>query len=894
MTKIHKFSLIIVLLVPSIGISQISGMISPEMELMIKNMSPMEQREFAEQYGIDLSTMDKQPVETTLGLPGDPVKVNKKKSTKFYKDSETSKPDSSEEDTKLDRYGLSFFNQDISTFAPTDDSQVANDYILGVGDSLVVQLYGTENNKLELQIERDGSLVLPSLGSIVLAGLTFNDARKQILLKISQELIGVDAVITMGRIKAMNIFMAGEVNTPGKYSLSGLTTVTQALYQSGGISDIGSLRNIQVRRNGEIVKIFDAYDILINGDASDDIRLKSGDVILVPQYVGLAEIHGEVKRPMIYEITSDDTVADLLKMAGLFTDNAFPTQSTLIRNGLEGISSQVSSLNLYTENALKLSLVDGDQLFIMSKSDDLSNNIMVKGEATRAGNYGWFEGMRVSDIFSDTRKDLTKDADLNFSLIVREKNLKREISTHSFSLIDAINFPQTSLDPILNEFDELLIFSKQQVSTDKITDNQSQINSIDNENSGLKPRNVQNKYSDPDTEQSDYENPNNISKSYITSTLEVEQTNESIKNDADENIQNNSRENLLDDVIKSIREQSSNYKYLELVSISGGVNHPGIYPLFENATLNTLINAAGGLKDSAFLGAAEIRRLDFTENEIRTLFQEYSIDPTYSNKEDPKLTSRDHITVREISDWNSNKKVVIEGAVRFPGEYMISKGETIKTLVERAGGLLDEAFPNGSQFTRKSIAINEEIRAKDYAKQIRQIYSSRYLTEEKDITTFDEIQNVANVLENLSGNGRLVIDLPKILDGDESSNIQLQDGDLLYIPVNLNSVSIIGEVNRSSTVSHNPALNTTDYIRLAGGFTARADEESIYIIRANGAIDVLEKGFWSFGRNNPQYFAGDTIVVPIKASYKDGLSQWTEITQVIYQSMVSLAAVKGL
>ena len=197
----------------------------------------------------------------------------------------------------LQRYGVSLFDRDVSTFAPTDDALVPDEYRLGVGDQLIVHLYGKDLT-FNLSVGRDGSIQFPKLGSITVSGLTFEDSRALIDTRVRQQLIGVEAVITLGRLRAIGVFMAGEVRVPRAYSVSALTTVTQALFQAGGVTDIGSLRNIQVRRSGKIITTFDIYDLLMRGDPSGDIRLQSGDVLFVPTIDSVVEIRGEVRRPM--------------------------------------------------------------------------------------------------------------------------------------------------------------------------------------------------------------------------------------------------------------------------------------------------------------------------------------------------------------------------------------------------------------------------------------------------------------------------------------------------------------------------------------------------------------------------------------------------------------------
>ena len=158
-----------------------------------------------------------------------------------------------EDEEEVKRYGVSLFDREISTFAPTDDATVPDNYRLGAGDNFVIQLFGKDNEQYNLQVSRDGKISFPKLGPITVAGLTFEDARDLIRSRVADQLIGVQATISMGRLRAINVFMAGEVAVPGAYSVSALTTITQALFQAGGISDIGSLRAIQVKRDGRDV-----------------------------------------------------------------------------------------------------------------------------------------------------------------------------------------------------------------------------------------------------------------------------------------------------------------------------------------------------------------------------------------------------------------------------------------------------------------------------------------------------------------------------------------------------------------------------------------------------------------------------------------------------------------
>ena len=460
------------LILPSTLFTQsIPGGVSPEMLNAIKSMPEEQRRAMAKQYGITLGDdlMDSEfEREGKLGAPGFQLEqytqdnitesIDGELDIQEIKSDDNLQEDSTED--QLKRYGLDLFKKKISTFAPTDDAPVPPNYRLGVGDQVVIYLFGTDNRSLKLQVERNGAINFPQIGPIQISGLSFDDATNLIQKTITNKFIGVEAVVTMGKLKAMNIFMAGEIKVPGAYSLSALSTITQAIYQAGGISDIGSLRKIQVLRSGELIATFDAYDLLMRGDSSKDIRLRSGDVVFVPSYSGLVKVHGEVKRPMMYEINDKTTVEDAISMAGGYTEAAFFT-ATLTRNASIKDVSQVRNINVLTDSDMSVIMQNADELNIQISGEELFNSIELIGALNRPGNYGWKEGMRLSEVFSNVRRDLHQNADLNFSLIVRNKNAMREISTHSFSILELVNNHGSVYDPVLYEFDQIIIFSKE-------------------------------------------------------------------------------------------------------------------------------------------------------------------------------------------------------------------------------------------------------------------------------------------------------------------------------------------------------------------------------------------------------------------------------------------------
>lgn len=833
--------------------------VPPSVLAQLQEMTPSQQQALARTYGFSLpSAISAGSADSALGMPGEPLTPQTGALETQGLNSELEawfQENMVEKEPERVRYGQDLFNSEISTFAPTDNSPVPSSYRLGVGDNLTIQLFGKENEEFNLQIGRTGDVSFPRLGSITLSGLSFEDARDLIKTRVSQQLIGVDAVVSMGRLRAINIFMAGEVAAPGAYSVSALTTVTQALFQAGGVTEIGSLRAIEVRRNNEAIASFDSYELLMRGNSSGDIRLTSGDVVYVPPFQAEVDVTGAVKRPMVYELLGGETAETVIAMAGSFSRTAFPASTLLVRTSDEQGLGVARTIDLTSERGRATTIESGDVLSVPEIGDLISNSVSLKGAVTRPGNYGWYSGQRVSDLIGDSRRDLDLDADLNVGMIIRQKNTLRDVEVIDFQPAAVILTPKSELDPLLHEFDEVLIFSL--VTADLL-----------------------------DAAEAEAETDADVNKTTVNVTMpdDVEVVEDKIT----------ARGELLEPVISKLRSQARENEPVQLLSVSGAVRAPGTYPLTNYSTISSLISAAGGLTDSAFLQVAELRRL--TENlngEVTSRYIDINLRPE-NNDRRLIMQSRDHLTIRNIPDWSPTDEIVIEGEVTFPGRYRIRQNETIADVVNRAGGLTPDASPEAAIFTRESLAIAEAEQAAQFTREIQTTFATRLLTEETTSQSMSDVNEVIEALKATEGVGRLLIDLPSALSGDLNANIVVLDGDRLIVPQVSNTVTVIGEVKRARTHTFQDELSLEDYIDLSAGFTRRADEGGIYIVKGNGSVVNLERNLWKFTSNNAGLDPGDTIVVPINTQYKESLASWREITQIFYQSIVSIAAVARL
>lgn len=251
--------------------------------------------------------------------------------------------------------------------------------------------------------------------------------------------------------------------------------------------------------------------------------------------------------------------------------------------------------------------------------------------------------------------------------------------------------------------------------------------------------------------------------------------------------------------------------------------------------------------------------------------------------------------VFQIPEWQNTVEVTLMGEVRFPGTYTVRRGETLSALVERAGGFTDYAFPQGAIFTREELKTLEKERMRVLAQQLQQEIATNAITgAENNTRSYDETRQLLTDLMNVEPVGRLIIDLPQIVAGGVSEDIELKDGDQLVIPNRRNTVNIIGEVQMASSYVYDGSLTAQDYIRRAGGIRKKADEERIFIVKSNGSIEMLGDGGWFGLGNDKRLEPGDTIVVPLDTQYKDGLTVWSQATQIVYQIGVALAALAAI
>ncbi|WP_233520578.1 SLBB domain-containing protein [Flocculibacter collagenilyticus] len=913
---------IFLLVVVSFTVSAVTP--TPAQIEQFKNLPPSQQKMLAKQLGIDISQFKKasqsQSYENTIMPPAE--RASKEE---FSELEETLEEKYLKDKVEVKPFGYDLFANEPYSFQP-ENNQVAvpDDYIVGVGDNFLVNTYGKEGNTYELMVNRDGMLHFPDFAPLNVMGLTFQEAKQAIHNHISSQTIGLKASVTMGELRSIRIFVMGEAYKPGVYTISSLSTVTNALFASGGLSDIGSLRNIQVKRAGKLVGKVDLYDFLIHGDNSKDVILKSGDVVFIPPVGSTATIKGEVKRPAIYELVESETIKDLLTMAGGAKSSAFLKESVLERFNTSNYKTLIN-LDLSKEGVFEEPVKDGDVLRINATSDEFKDSVLLIGAVTRPGAYQWHQGMKVSDIIESFHSDLLKIADLEYALIVRETSKLGDIETRQISLANALENKNATDNILLNSNDKVIVFSKyekrdiEQRTLARLAHTQEELAILEREQLIKEYYSKEFKRDLGLLKDEEFKNEANMQFNSQLSNQELNRRDLQLaqtdllelskpfaelekEEDEEENLEEfslYSRKLLLAPVILKLQNQASVGQPMELVEVVGEVKVPGVYPLSKGAKINDLVMAAGGLNESAYLERAELTRVNKQGSKASIKHITFKLGDAMSLDESSniKLTSKDRLNISPIPEWQEDVTITLKGEVLFPGVYTIRRGETLVEVIKRAGGFTDFASADAAVFTRESLKEQEFEQIKKLLSDLRKEVATKSLQPSKATSSisYSESRQLLYDLSQVTPVGRLIIDVPRLMLGQTDYDIQLEDGDTLYVPTKKQSVNVIGEVNVATAHMHEDEYDLYEYIQKSGGFKSRADEDRIYIIKADGSVEVPSGNSWyAINAKTTQIQPGDTIVVPLDSEYMDNLTLWSTATQIIYQVGVALAAISSI
>ena len=822
----------------------------------------------------------------------------------------------------LPLYGYELFAKPTA-FAPAQAAPVPAGYVLGTGDEVVVQVNGLIDINEKFVIDRDGRVNLPKVGPLNLAGVALSDAEKVMAAHIGKVYRNFSVSVTLGRLRSIEVFVVGQARKPGKYVISSMSGLVNALLETGGPGSNGSMRSIALRRAGKTVATLDLYAFLSQGDNSADVPLLTGDIIYIPPAGPRAAVLGTINAPAIYELRSNETIAQVLALSGGLPTLAAPQKAQLERvDANRDIARYVEDFALDAAGQ-KLVLKGGDILTVFQISPQIANVVTVQGNVAAPLRYTHRPGMRVADLLGDKRLLIPGS-------YWTDVNLGARTSSYSTPEVNLDYATIQRLDPVALRTKTIAFNLAKAVAQDPT------------ENLELLSGDIVTVYA-ADEPGAETENSVTLTGDLVGGTKRfVWREGFTIK-----------------DIIPSTQWLVDYYGYWQRAAKLGrkrdNARQDAAYSeLRSQPKTQTSISGSGEArladKEEATTGLRSAKPQDKTparealaevqdpqSGALRSFGQEINwnyaqvlrrVPATLQTKsitfnlgravidgqaaDNIKLEAGDQValfTTAQVAvpTEKRSQMVTLTGEVAVPGKYQLQPGDTLPDLIKRAGGLGKYAFAYGTVFTRESTRTQQQENLNKSVRRMRAQVDAQIAAlaqnatdAEKAATVQAQIagqQQLLKRMEEIKATGRVALDLDS--DRPELPPIALEDGDVITVPQRPSFVGVFGEVYSESALIYKPQLTVADYLDKAGA-TRDADVDNLIVVRADGTVEGAGKrsALWSSGIQGKKLNPGDSVFVPSavdrRTAYSlfiQGAKDWTSL---IYQFALGAAAFKTL
>ncbi len=750
----------------------------------------------------------------------------------------------------LPLFGQSLFVQAPSTFAPVDFMEIPSDYIIGPGDELQVKVWGQIEANLRVTVDRSGQIYVPQVGEISVAGIHYGDLEPHLKSEISKIFKNFNVTATLGRLRSIQVIVVGDARYPGTYTISSLSTLVNAIFASGGPTPQGSLRHIQVRRDGAIITDFDFYDLLIKGDKSKDVRLQPGDVLYIPHVGPLVAIAGSVNSPAIYEAKSDSTLSDLIEIAGNLSTVADTSKITIDR--FVDHRARKTLEFPYDAESRALVLKDGDIVRVFSIVPRFEDTVTLRGNVANPGRYPWKPGMRVRDLIPDAQALLTRRYWRNRAAIVNGSATEYPISTQP---------PQNVGQGTLNQQQA----NSRMPNATGSNQTMQPVTPNGNSQSNLPETAGSSNLSDSLYLQNEQNPPGNDLSRTGTGTNGSQPPSQTATNNP-----SNPNPNTVRDIAEDVRRYAPeiNWDYAIIQRVN---------PIDLTSKLLWMSPR------KAILEHDEASNLELEPGDIVTIFSQRDI---------------------TVPQTERSQYVIIEGEVVRPGVYKLESNETLHSVLQRAGGLTPDAYVYGSQFTRESARVDQQKSLDELANtmevQIRQsAMSVAASTNPGDLPQMLAAQEaIITGLRSTRASGRVALPVkPKDKTLTDFPDMAMEDGDRLSIPHTPSTVSVVGDVYNPGSFIFEPRNTAGAYLDIAGKGKPQSDMHHAFVLRANGVVVAANNVNGLFTGTKfyrIHLYPGDQIIVPYKiptGAFVRGLRDWTQITSQLAITGAALAII---
>ena len=719
---------------------------------------------------------------------------------------------------EVKKFGFDYVKSIPTSISATADLPVPNGYTISIGDEVGLIITGTKNQTYRFRIGSDGSIPVPEVGNIQLAGLNSEEAQLKLNKIIESAFYGSSVEFFLGKLNAKKISIIGAVKSPGTYIVNPYTTISSALAFSGGLEDYASLRTIKlVKTNGTIFEL-DLYDLLVFGKRDNDIAIESGDTVMVSATDRFVSLEGQLLRPMIYEYLPGDNFSSLFNFALGLTRHANKKniQTTEIENGVL-LNKSITLESVIGERQL-------ESIYINKLAQISKKGISVTGKSVEERSFVNSQFKTLDAVVNELK--FSSNIYPFFARLTQDQNNGLRKQNHVFSLAD----PKSYEGFLLKENVSIIFFSRED-----IIDGQEIFNEIKVAGTALDEDNVNNdyKYINEDSykeklplnkqQDKDFDdtNPLTLSNNDVTqSTAPQAIIEEEVYKDEFQNLKN-----LIDEI------KPSDIKVIYFGS------EPIFAPIAGDFTPQSIFEYFG--KD-----------INLQIEDVSVSTSENTINSSYQIN----INSQKVIQVNFPEEKFSSFEVVISGQVANPGSYLVNSASTLNDLYIMAGGLSERASTKGIILSRESIKVREQQAVESAKRSLIDVIISQSSSGGQQLQSLIPIIEMSEQVDFV---GRLTGNLAP--DSLNSKSIFLEKGDTVFVPSKSNTVSVIGEVLQPSTTLFVESYTFNDYIIQSGKLTDFADSSSIYVIRADGTSILIDEGYF---RKGYVPLPGDTIVVP--------------------------------
>jgi protein involved in polysaccharide export with SLBB domain len=836
----------------------------------------------------------------------------------------------------LKRFAEDIFRNGTGNFDELPmDLPVGPDYVLGPGDGLSIELWGGVSQHLQRVVDREGRVSLPEAGAVQVNGRTLGDVQQLVQNALRNEFRDEHADVSLARLRTVRVYVVGDVQRPGAYDVSSLSTPLNALYQAGGPTARGSLRILRHYRGQQLVADIDLYDLLLHGVRASLARLQAGDTIMVPPLGAQLTVEGMVRRPAIYELNHEHDLAEALELAGgvlntgtlrhIEVERVVAHESrSMLRLDLpekdllekdlpgkdipEGNPPEKATPETVTGILENFRIQDGDKIRISPILPYSEKTVYLDGHVVHPGKHAFREGMRVTDLIrsytdllpepAERHAEIVRLAPPDFAPRIIAFNLADAMAGQGKTQENGLGLSTFNAQNVtLQAFDTLRIFGRYDFEDPPTITVNGEV------------RHPGEHVTKGETRLSDAVYlAGGITRDALLGDAQV------FHRSADGKLKVlsvNLERALAGDPVDNVALEPKDRVFIHrnlskvdppTVKIEGEVARPGKYPLGENMTAAQLVRLAGGLKRGAFTDAADLTRYT-VENGAQVMGEHVAVPIARAlagdADTDVRLHDGDVLTVRQLAGWNDvGSLITVKGEVMHPGDYGIQEGERLSSVLRRAGGLRMDAYPYGAILERRQVRELEEKNRADLIRQVRAQQSVLRLAPDtgdpdEKLAKDGSLQQWHNTLDQLQSTppeGRLVIHISKNVKrwANTPADIEVRAGDTLLIPKTPTYVIVNGQVYNPTAISYRPGKSAGWYLNQAGGATNMANKKAMFVVRGDGSVvGGKGSGEWFTGDVlRAELRPGDMVFVPEKAL--GGTPAWKSTVQAA-QLMSSIA-----